>query len=443
MKKSIKSWIGKSESTEIRYEYKTKRAKRTFFDYDKIVLKSIANKKSNRVTLDNFEVKADNLDLSIAAGVGLLTGMIDVLWVGEFSLTKAQTLGKNQVSQLVTRVAKFTGYKGSELEGAIKHLEKNFPNPSDKLMNEFGGPLQHHLRDFSHHFSPVGLVFSILTQFTGEAYGTDVAGNFVHLKINSSEAFGTNVEEKIFIGVVNWIFHLVSDMAGSNQFAGQGTGIPGILVSLLKEISTLPIVKELMIKYKNQDIELSKWISKLFNGTAFHYTNHKDVVRLDLRTEIGILNFAVKQSMPVIINQCLVRAFYLLTRLMKEVDSKGVKSISDLNKLEPKRFIPKNNRSLNRMLTVSSGIFTVIDTSDAVIQAALKNPLNKIAFAKQVVLRINFVGIASFAIAISNDGHYIVMDLKKSLHNFRTRLHEIRESILLKLKAKFKWRIFR
>ena len=39
--------------------------------------------------------------------------------------------------------------------------------------------LQHHLRDFSHHPSLVGLACSILSQFTGKGYGTDTAGRFV------------------------------------------------------------------------------------------------------------------------------------------------------------------------------------------------------------------------------------------------------------------------
>jgi hypothetical protein len=196
------------------------------------------------------------------------------------------------------------------------------------------------------------------------------------------------------------------------------------------------------MKYKDQDIGLSLWISKLFNGTAFHHTSHKDVVRLDLRTEIGILNFVAKQSMPVIVNQCLVRAFYLVTRLIKEINSNDINSISKLSNLNPEKFMPRNNRSLARMITISSGVFTVVDTADAVVRAALKNPINKIYFAKHVVVRINFVGIANLAIALSNDGNYIMLDLKENFHNFQLRYSKIKQSLLSIIKKRFKWRLF-
>lgn len=51
-------------------------------------------------------------------------------------------------------------------------LEKMFPIPSDGNTPDFGGGLQHHLRDFAHHPTMVGLMFSLLTQFTEKSYGT-------------------------------------------------------------------------------------------------------------------------------------------------------------------------------------------------------------------------------------------------------------------------------
>jgi hypothetical protein len=85
---------------------------------------------------------------------------------------------ENTSISIVIKVSQLQGYPKDDLEGAIRYLEKKFPNPSDKLTPQFGGGLQHHLRDFSHHFTPLGLICSIITQFTGEGYGTDNDGNF-------------------------------------------------------------------------------------------------------------------------------------------------------------------------------------------------------------------------------------------------------------------------
>ena len=77
---------------------------------------------------------------------------------------------------------------------------------------------------------------------------------------------GTNIPEKISFGVIKWLLHLVSDMAGSSSSVAKGskgTGLPGFFLSTLKEISSLPI-------FKNDDgsKEVSIWISKLLMG---HY----------------------------------------------------------------------------------------------------------------------------------------------------------------------------
>lgn len=73
----------------------------------------------------------------------------------------------------------FEGEKFDDVKSAVKALEKRFPIPSDGNTPDFGGGLQHHLRDFAHHPTIVGLAFSLLTQFTEKSYGTDVNGVFL------------------------------------------------------------------------------------------------------------------------------------------------------------------------------------------------------------------------------------------------------------------------
>lgn len=70
-----------------------------------------------------------------------------------------------KINDVVLNIAKKNGYEGDDLQGAIRYLEK-FGAPSDSVYSDFGGALQHHLRDFAHHASIVGLIFSMLTQFT-------------------------------------------------------------------------------------------------------------------------------------------------------------------------------------------------------------------------------------------------------------------------------------
>ena len=120
--------------------------------------------------------EADKLDYIVAVSSGVLSGLIDVFYMGELSLDHASEWGRDKIEKVVMKVARVEGYSGNDLSDAIKTLEKNHPLAADGNTNDFGGGLQHHLRDFSHHFSIGGLFFSIFTQFTGLVVGTDKAG---------------------------------------------------------------------------------------------------------------------------------------------------------------------------------------------------------------------------------------------------------------------------
>lgn len=348
----------------------------------------------------------EKINYAIAGASGLLTGLLNILWSKDFKLEDAQNWGKDKVEKFVINIAKTQGYRKNELTGAIKFLEDKFPIAADKLTNEFGGGYSHHLRDFSHHPTILGLISSILNQF-GIGIGTNTNGEFANYKIKDTTYVGKTFEEKIFNGVVMWAFHLISDMAGSSSNPGKGTGIPGILLSTLKEISTLPIIKDIKSNYKGEDVQISIIISKLFNGTYFKDENGNPI-RLDLRAEIGVL---AQQSKSVLINECIVRALYFIRSLYKEITTKNIKSLKDLNKIEIKNILPFNSRNLKRMLTISNGVFVLVDLSKAVVKSGGTD------FTK-FLLNINYVGIGRFAFACKADACYIEEDLRKTINNY-------------------------
>ena len=347
--------------------------------------------------------EADKTDYLVAVSCGVMTGLLDALWVGEFSLSTAQEWGRSKADKFVIKVAQMCGYKKDELAGAIRFLEQKAPIPSDQVTDLWGGGLQHHFRDFAHHASIAGLVFSIMTQFTGFSYGTNTEGHFEMVELSDKCLIGKSPEEKLFNGTVIWALHLVSDMDGSSNCVGKGTGITGTMLSFAKALSTLPYIRDINVAYKGDKINLSIMLSKIFNGTAFEHTSSKDLIRFDLRTELGVHAYSVKQSIPVVINQCLVYAFYFVKRLCIEISNKQIKGITEISKLNPDHFLPKRNRCICRMLTISSGVFCAVDASDAAIRAFIKTPNNKTECLKQFLLRTNFVGIGNFLVSIKKD----------------------------------------
>ena len=343
----------------------------------------------------------EKLDYIVAASSGMLTAALDLLLVGKTSLKEANTWGTDHVNNFVIKAANKVGYKGNDLQKAVKFLEDRFPFAGDVVMNSFGSGLQHHLRDFSHHPTIVGLFFSLLTQFTGKVYGTNELGVFISVKVPDGMYIGKTIPEKIIFGTVKWMFHMISDMAGSSGSIGKrtsGTGIPGPILSFMKEASTLPFFK--LLKDKNGVNEFSKWLSKLFNGTA-----NKDGIRFDLRTELGLIYNQVIHSLPVIANELIVRGYFLVSRLCVEIQNKNIKSVKQLERIDFNKIIPIKQRKLTRMLTISTGTFFAITTSVTVARGiATENYAD-------IFINLNYAGIARFAIAVKEDYKYIGEDI--------------------------------
>lgn len=358
--------------------------------------------------IDQLTNHADGLDYTIAVASGVICGLIDSIFVGEFSFEKANEWGTEKTNNFVVKIANnHTDYSGNDLAQAVKALEGDYPIAADEATNFFGGGKQHHLRDFSHHMSPVGLFFSLLTQFTKRVYGTNAQGFFDTYKLTGDELLliGKNPQECFTFGVINWFFHMVSDMAGSYGTIAEGkvgTGIPGPIGSLLKEASALPFFTKVDAEGKK---EFSVYVSKLFNGTLLgeHDANGKilEPLRFDLRTEVGTLGHLGKQAIPVMINECIVRGFYFIRRLINEI--KNLNSIKEWRQINWKNTLPMKNRTIIRMLTISTGTFMAVDMADAAIRGAIASGGVAPAFLTQFVLRINFVGVGRFAIAVKSD----------------------------------------
>ena len=362
--------------------------------------------------LERYTSHADRADYALAVASGIVSGLIDSFFVGEFSLADAHEWGSEKTEQFVLRVAKLQGYKGDDMKGAITYLaeraphgdgdiKKGFHLASDSNTNDFGGGRQHHLRDFAHHATLTGLMFSILTQFTEKCYGTDTAGNFIVVDVGNKELIGKDVPQKLLFGTVFWFFHLVSDVAGSGNPDSEGTGIPGIILSTAKLLSATPLFKDQLNKNGNR--EFSVFISKLFNGTFFGERDEAGKLiplRFDFRTELGITKHLSKQIFPVLVNETCVRTFYLVRTFAGEVIDKHISSFAEMDRLDWKKIKPSGNRTIDRMLTVSTMTFNVADTVDAAARAAFESGGNWVIFSGRFVARYNYVGAGRAAVAI-------------------------------------------
>lgn len=346
--------------------------------------------------LEELKSDADALDYLVAACSGVLCAAVDVLWVGEFDLVRGRKISSDEIGKLTVQVAKLAGFDGDDLSAAVRFLEKLAPIPSDANTPDFGGGLQHHLRDFAHHPTVAGLAFSLLTQFTGKAYGTDTTGAFLIVDVpeRALGLIGATVPEKILFGTVRWFLHLASDMAGSSSSAARsgGTGIPGPILSLAKELSATPLLRNIRVG----DASLSEFLSKLFNGTLLTRRDQNGnmmkggELRFDLRGELGAAVELGRQALPVVANECLVRGFYLIRHLASEIARVRPSTIEDMKRVSWESVRPFGNPTVDRMLTVATSVFTGIDVASA-------------AAGETLLLSINYPGVCRFAVALGKD----------------------------------------
>ena len=72
--------------------------------------------------IEMLSSKVDKWDCLIALGSGLLCGMMDIFWTGEFSLAEGRELSSQKVDELVKKIANMMGCESDDLKKVCKVL---------------------------------------------------------------------------------------------------------------------------------------------------------------------------------------------------------------------------------------------------------------------------------------------------------------------------------
>lgn len=345
------------------------------------------------------KVQCDKWDYIFAATSGVIAGLIDSFFVGMPGKSK---LGKWTNSQADKLVEKFTNvvYKADRkkidklisekkiskptdfapngmpvpkkepngIASSIGYLEKRFNVPYDARYaqdlkgaegNVVFNPKDHHLKSLGHCADLVGLFFSILDQFTGKV-SIISDGKIQRFEPNSTtfRLQGNNFYEKLLFGFINWIGHMMSDIAGSSGTRGheEKTGA-GLAAPFFEFFQLCDFGK----------INVGEDTKTLAQFTTTMYTNGYDA------------RFAAAQAIPVALNEVLIRLFWSIKRHY-------------YHKWPWKECIPlklSNKPELRRMLLVGHGCLCLVDVTDA----AIRSGGEVMTFA----LHINMVAWTKFA----------------------------------------------
>lgn len=387
--------------------------------------------------IEKLTNQADGYDYALAVSSGIIAGLIDSFFVGEWNFQNAKKQSNMEVNEKIIdfakkdpryipwcrgvgRTSKWQNRDPDRLPSAVEFLEKKYELPGDNEWKFKGSSVSansHHLDDFCHHPTLIGMLCCILVQFTGTAEYHTATGEVIKIPVTVNE-YGNFVSDipigKIFTGIINWFFnvaqtlknqkgHLMSDMRGSIlavKKKSSGAGVPGTVMSTLKELSALPCFKDsafadnLRKAYQNgigsdgSKLDLGIF-NNLFNGAKSKF---------DMRTELAVKHELKRQSVPVIINEVVVRSFYFVRRFVEQMREKD-----SILELEWKKLLPVNNRTIVRMITIASGTFCLVDLGDAAIRTGMESGGNVPAFWGKFILKVNFVNIGRFTLTVGAD----------------------------------------
>lgn len=354
----------------------------------------------------------DHSYLAVAVASGVLTGVFSQLKLSEEVLEKIEDWKDKDWDQYLTIIAQIVGFKKSDVKGAMSYLKNRFvPFAEDEMKAEVQEGLNVWMNALSNHPSLAGLIFSVFTQYSGERYWLGEKG-IEKEAVPDYYALGRNNVEKMVYAFLYWVFSLGVDTALSKISLIDEMKIPKVVAKLLKEFLKLPIFNEIPRTYKDAEKIYSAWIKKKFESSEYTDEDGEDKA-FDLIDVIESLsNRAFGESTPVIINECIVRTFYFIKKLIIEVKEKEIKSINELDKVEVTKVLPFNNRLISRMILVSSACFVGVNVVGATLKTVAKYDKKEGAFAETFWAEINIAGMGRFIFACVADNKYWSDDIK-------------------------------
>ncbi len=183
--------------------------------------------------------KCDKYDIMLSVGCGAVAGLVDSFFVGMPGASKLGTLTDKLADDMVIKFAKKLGWKpkkGNEnnVASAIGFFERKFKVVYDArygkdigLDNLKMSASNHHIKSLGHSPDIIGLFFSILDQFNGT---TSIISNgeiSIVKTPGGPELKGKSFPAKLFCGTVNWLGHIMSDVAGTSGGRGHENGSRG------------------------------------------------------------------------------------------------------------------------------------------------------------------------------------------------------------------------
>ena len=175
----------------------------------------------------------------IAMASGLLTGMLSNHVSAEVIDMARETVSDDKndlkaIRSLIVTAAKFYGCKDKEFKKAVRYL---FVNKSISVIRHMPVELENaEFGELSGQPTVAGLVFSILTQYSGVYYYLDKSGEIKTKKVSKGYVIGEEDDEKIALAVMYWFFYVCAGYVTMGEKAFGELKLPDKLTELVVKV---------------------------------------------------------------------------------------------------------------------------------------------------------------------------------------------------------------
>lgn len=345
----------------------------------------------------------------VAAGCGLLTAALSSVRLSDLVELK-EKLNESDVERYVVSAARAAGYQKKDYKGSVQYILKA---ASIFAKAHVPDQVKEYLGDLSSNPKVTGLIFSIITQFTGEKYQINAKGKVQTRKVPSYYVIGSSPAEKILYGILYWAFALGLDTVIAKKSFVDELRFPKILLEVLKSFVDVPLLNEIPKNIGEAERLYSEWLRQMFEGATIVEVDGSQMAFDLLQSIKAVAIEAIEESVPVLLNECLFRSFYFIKRLSVELKAKKVSSFTELDRIDPHDVLPFNNQIVAKMAVIASGCFMAADIGCAAIKVLVKKKgENDKKFINALISEVNIAGVGRFVLAVGADSKYWVESVK-------------------------------
>ena len=333
----------------------------------------------------------------LAAASGVLTGTLTGLFPGK--IENAAENSKQLAEKALKQAAKNLG-QGKNVQSLIETLQPLIPSDINGMKDLASAP------------GLLGLAVAMAAQVGNQRYLISQNGELIFTPLDAKKTVKSpDIAGSLLFGFIYWFLQLVvreaEDEAGADKHYKD---IPAPLMKLAKKLAKLDMFRNLTTDYVSEIIPIATYLASVAQHVSDDDRDWSEHVK--------------KQVFPVALNEALTRGSYLLLHLHREIAEGKIKSLADLRKCDLNKLFPRENRTLLRMLTISSGTFVAVSTSIVAVRSAAQSAGNPAIFLARFAVSVNLVGIGRFIVALRKDKEYIHEDIDELIQAMKRRAEE-------------------